>query len=79
MPYQYVKISRDGESWEAEIDFSQTIVDDQEVISDDVYELGVDELPPGVEDIQGNVFNEPLRLFWLQQGDQEWYFGLDPV
>ena len=34
----------------------------------DLYELGVDELPEGIEDIRGRIQNEAARVFgWLDE------------
>lgn len=43
-----------------------------------VYELGVDTLPDGVEDIRGKIYNQPDRVFALVRDGEESvaYFGL---
>lgn len=55
---------------------------------DEVYELGVDELPEGVENIRGKINNQPGRVFACklirQKGsspddDLIRYFGIDEI
>jgi len=41
-----------------------------------LYELGVDTLPDGVEDITGLIHDEPPRVFWAAQTG---YLGIDYV
>jgi hypothetical protein len=49
-----------------------------EITDGTVYELGVDTLPDGVEDIRGKIYNEPTRVFALVLDADESvvYFGL---
>lgn len=49
-----------------------------------LYELGVDDLPDGLEDIRGSIYNEPDRVFGYfvrdSQGESEgYYFGIREV
>ena len=46
-------------------------------IDGDVYELGVDILPKGVEDIRGKIHNKPERVFAVKDGSEVYYFGLN--
>ena len=46
-------------------------------IDGDVYELGVDILPQGVEDIRGKIHNNPERVFAVKDGSEIYYFGLN--
>ena len=46
-------------------------------IDGDVYELGVDILPQGVEDIRGKIHNKPERVFAVKDGSEIYYFGLN--
>ena len=42
------------------------------------YELGVDELPPEIDDIRGQIYNEPDRVFAMfDDEDQPVYVGID--
>lgn len=45
----------------------------------DLYELGVDELPPGVEDIRGRIHNEPGRVFAIVDSDRVGYVGIAEI
>ena len=46
-------------------------------IDGDVYELGVDILPEGVEDIRGKIHNKPDRVFAVKDGSEVYYFGIN--
>jgi hypothetical protein len=61
-----------GEIWDDEIDL--VVAMRHGVAPADLYELGVDELPGGVEDIRGRIQNEPARVFgWLdRRGDVQY-------
>ncbi len=55
-----------GETWDDEGDLLDALRADRAPL--DVYEVGVDELPDGVEDIRGRIQNEPARVFgWLDE------------
>jgi hypothetical protein len=45
-----------------------------------VFELGVDELPEGLDDIRGKIYNEPERVFGFFYEDdpnqEPYYFGI---
>lgn len=49
-------------------------------VEEEVYELGVDELPEGIHDIRGNIYNEPPRVFVRVYGKGDYdYFGIDYI
>ncbi len=48
-----------GEGWVDECDLEAAM----RQAGCDLYELGVDDLPEGVEDIRGSIHNEPTRVF----------------
>ncbi len=51
----------DGEKWEFEEDLLAAMYQSVEM-----FELGVDSLPEGIEDIRGTIGREPGRVFgWL--------------
>ena len=44
-----------------------------------VWELGADELPDGLEDIRGRIHHEPQSVYgWLDEAGQAHYLGIDP-
>lgn len=43
----------------------------------EVFELGVDELPDGVEDIRGQIYNQPKYVFAYMDCGEVAYFGVD--
>jgi hypothetical protein len=44
----------------------------------DVYELGVDDLPEGVEDIRGNIHDEPDAVYAVvEENSNVAYFGIN--
>lgn len=45
----------------------------------ELYELGVDELPDGVQDIRGRIHNEPSHVFAIVDGDCVSYTGITEV
>jgi hypothetical protein len=56
----------DAQAWDDEGDLLDALRYD--VAPADLYELGVDELPDGIEDIRGRIQNEPARVFgWLDE------------
>lgn len=54
--YQTSPVNGDG--WADEYDLEMAMRGNA-----DLYELGVDELPEGVDDIRGRIHNEPGRVF----------------
>lgn len=43
----------------------------------DWYELGEDELPEGIENIIGKIYNQPNRIFgYLDENGESRYFGI---
>jgi len=61
---------------------------DVDVLTGDIYqnigfpvlELGVDDLPDGLEDIRGRVHNQPARIFgYLDENGCPHYCGIDPA
>jgi hypothetical protein len=64
--------------WDASAD--REIQDDADILNGcngEVIELGLDELPEGVDDIRGLIQNEPERVFALVSEDGHIYFGLN--
>jgi hypothetical protein len=61
-----------AEAWDDEGDLLDAMRDG--IAPADLYELGVDELPEGIEDIRGRIQNEPARVFgWLdEEGDAQY-------
>lgn len=57
--------------------------DPEEVIADldtTVFEIGVDALPDGIEDLRGKIRDEPARVFgYLDEMGTAHYFGFDPA
>jgi hypothetical protein len=49
-----------GEGWDDENDLVNEIYQN---IHEEIFELGVDELPEGMEDIRGRINGEPDRVF----------------
>lgn len=49
-----------GEGWVDASDLQSAMADG---VGGNLYELGVDDLPDGVEDIRGSIANEPERVF----------------
>lgn len=44
------------------------------------YEIGVDDLPDGLDDITGSIYNEPDRVFgYISDEDEAVYFGISSV
>ena len=69
--------------YEAIADFD-SIQDDADVLNGcdgKVYQLGSEDCPNWVEDIRGNIYNEPEMIFVERSNDQERirYFGLSKV
>ena len=63
---EYQPGESDGETWDNEGDLVDAMRGG--VAPADLYELGVDELPEGIEDIRGRIQNEPERVFgWLDE------------
>ena len=48
-------------------------------IEGDVYQLGVDILPAGIEDIREKIHNKPERVFAVKDGSEVYYIGLNSV
>jgi hypothetical protein len=68
LPYagEYQAGESDAEAWDDESDLLDAMRND--VTPADLYELGVDELPEGIEDIRGRIQNEAARVFgWLDE------------
>jgi hypothetical protein len=62
-----------GDSEPVELDEIFQSIDGQ------IFELGVDELPEGVENILGLIHNEPERVFVVLKDDETTYFGIDSI
>jgi len=63
---EYQAAESDGEAWDDEADLLDAMR--HAVTPADLYELGVDELPEGIEDIRGRIQNEAARVFgWLDE------------
>ena len=63
---EYQAGESNGEAWDDEGDLLDAMRGG--VAPADLYELGVDELPDGLEDIRGRIQNEPARVFgWLDE------------
>jgi len=66
------------EAWDDEGDLLEAMRNG--VAPADLYELGVDELPEGIQDIRGLIQNEPARLFgWLDERGDAHYAGIIQV
>lgn len=68
-----------GDTWDDETALFDAIIANEH---DGIAELGVDDLPEGIEDIRGRIHNEPSRVFAsLRHFDLEYeaptYFGID--
>ena len=61
-----------GETWDDEVDLLDAMR--HGISPAELYELGVDEPPDGIEDIRGRIQHEPARVFgWLdRQGDVQY-------
>jgi len=63
-----------GEGWEDEQDL---INECYQNVNGDLYELGVDELPDGLDDIRGSIHNQDGRIFgWLDDRGEPHYFAI---
>lgn len=56
-------IPNGDDSWEAD-----DLIEELRM-NGDVFELGVDALPDGVEDIRGRIHDEPSRVLWAVDFD----------
>jgi hypothetical protein len=56
-----------GDAWEDEND----LVSEMRNNEPELVELGVDELPEGVDDIRGRIHNEPYRVFAFPHEGEE--------
>lgn len=66
-----------GSEWEFEEDLISAMYQ-----SVPMFELGVDELPEGLEDIRGNIINEPDRVFGYFDTfgeDKVYYIGVSEI
>lgn len=63
-----------GEGWEDEYALETEMRGNAEL-----YELGVDELPEGVEDIRGRIHDEPGRVFAVVSDFGTQYVGIVEV
>lgn len=47
------------------------------------FELGEDDLPEGMDDIRGSIYNQPQRIFGYfdneSPDDEPFYFGIDEI
>jgi hypothetical protein len=75
---EYQADESNGEAWDDEGDLLEAMRNG--VAPADLYELGVDELPEGIEDIRGLIQNEPARVFgWLDEQGDAHYAGIVQV
>ena len=75
---QYEAEESDGIAWDDERDLVGAIR--RGIAPADLYELGVDGLPDGIEDIRGRIYGEPARIFaWLDEHGRAQYFGIVQV
>lgn len=67
-----------GDGWEDEDDLLAECRANIEAEGvSELYELGVDELPEGLEDIRGRIRNQDGRIFgWLDEEDLPRYFAV---
>lgn len=74
---QYQAQPINGDAW---ADDSGLVAEMAQAINDqggELLELGVDELPDGVEDIRGRIHNEPARVFAVVHADRDaTYIGI---
>lgn len=68
-----------GDQWENESDLIAEMESNY-----NLFELGIDELPEGMEDIRGNIHNEPTRVFGFIEdiggGENEaFYVGVSEI
>lgn len=62
-----------GDTWEDEQDLLDAMRNTDFIL----YELGVDDLPGGLEDIRGHIHNEPTRVFgYVDEQDISRYVGI---
>lgn len=63
---EYQPVETEGATWDNEGDLVGAMRGN--VVPADLYELGADELPDGIEDIRGRIQNEPARVFaWFDE------------
>ena len=62
-----------SELWDNEYDLEQAMYEGSR---NELYELGVDDLPEGIEDIRGNIYNQPSRIFGYLQDGTAYYCGI---
>lgn len=58
------------------------IMDDADILNAveyQYYEIGKEELPDGLEDITGNIHDEPERVYGFIANGEACYFGLSEV
>lgn len=75
---QIVPVASGGGQWQVSSPQGEGWVDAEDLVADmaqgpwTLYELGVDTLPEGVEDIRGTVQGAPFRLFALVHDADVW-------
>lgn len=67
----YQSDPENGEPWAEAIDLVDYMRQCAAEAGQEFYELGVDELPPGVDDIRGSIYSEPDRVFAFVWHDKQ--------
>lgn len=70
---EYQRGEANGEAWD---DLHALIFAMRENCGGEIYQLGVDTLPEGIDDIRGSIQNEPDHVFVVVIGDYTGYIGI---